>query len=136
GAIQTKSPKPILTEAGVNDKLDFDIGGSALVATISPGLRTVTQHRSAVATALSDAASVPLSGAYDDVTHLFTFSKSSGTFNIRLTSSAPNRDRSGWRTLGYTGDTDLTGSLSYTGDTPVGDNPDEWVIRVDVRGFK
>lgn len=107
--------------AGKNDLLDFDEGGGALVATIAPGRYNpegdgVTLDE-VVDTALSAAGAGSYTVTYNQTTHKFTITKSAGTFNIRRTSAAPNRDRSAWTTMGFSDKVDLTGALAYTAET-------------------
>jgi hypothetical protein len=66
--------------------------------------------------------------------HFVRVTYSGAAFTIR-TGSGPgdNKHRSAWASLGFTGNTDRTGSLSYTADTPIWtqDDSDAMVVRLD-----
>lgn len=128
-------------EAGINDLIDFDEGGAALVATVAPGLYvpeySLSAALSAAVKAALDAAGGTYTVDYSDTTHKWTITKDGGgTLNLRLTSAAPNRDRSIMPTLGFTGRVDLTGATTYTGDTAVFTDPDvQHIVRVTTAGY-
>jgi hypothetical protein len=119
-----------------NNVIDFDIGGSALKATQTPGIWTlqgwgdfiVEDQMNAVA-GVSD-----ISISYDVATNKFTISKGAGTLNLRCATGA-NRGNSMYGVLGFSSAVDRTGSLSYLGDSAVSEGVEQHVIRVDAKGF-
>lgn len=130
---------PHEVEAGISDRLDFNIGGSALVATLTPGLyaaAALAAHVQAAIRAAIGGADTTGVATYSETTHLYSVGRSSGTFNALLSTGA-NKDRSAWKLLGFTTSADLSGSSSYTGDTAAFTDADtDHVLRVDARGYK
>lgn len=105
-----------------NNKLDFDIGGSLLTATIANGTYYGEELATQVATAMNTAASTTdIKCFYNRLTHEFTITKGSGTLRLRwLTNgagaAATNKNNSIGVTLQFVTWADQTGSLSYTGE--------------------
>jgi hypothetical protein len=121
-------------EAGVNDRLDFN-DGSVRAAVLTPGPYTRAGLVAHLQTRMN-AVSSGITCSYSDSTHLVTISKSSGTLQLLLGSGA-NKERSIFSDAGFTGDTNLTGSLSYAADTVLFDDVDlDHVLRVDAKGYK
>jgi hypothetical protein len=136
---------PYEVAAGISDRLDFDIGGAELTATLAPGvyggaqLAALTQAAIRVAIGGGDVTGLC---TYSETTHLVTTGRSSGTFTAHLGTGA-NKDRSAWKLLGFNGSANLSGSSSYTGDTVLYAAPApgvhhtlDDVFRVDASGAK
>lgn len=131
-------------EAGKNDLLDFDEGGAALVATVAPGYYLPTNASLfAAITAALQAAGTGTYGCARDVggvspEKIFVQQTAgSGVFNIRLTNTAPNRDRSAWPFLGFTGKVDRTAALKYIADASTFTDVDsQTVLRVSLGGVR
>lgn len=122
-------PGPIEIEAGVNDMLDVrvdnGIGFNTREVIIPPGLYRLEANGASGAgfgflpTVESVLDALPDSDFSVNPTADFKTTLSfSGTALELLIDSGVNKHRSAWKTLGFTGKDDLTGSLSYTADTP------------------
>jgi hypothetical protein len=119
-----------------NNKLNFDIGGVELTATLALGLYTAAGLASEATTKMTAAAATAVSLAYSETTHLWTFSKSSGTLNLR-TQNGTDKDISAWSLIGFHKGGNRTGALSYVGDDPTFTHPDDnHIIRCDAKGYK
>lgn len=118
-----------------NNLLDFDIGGGALLATLTPGLYTSSGLAAHIATVMSNAAAVSINCAYSNATSIFTISKPSGTLNLRNQSGA-HASAGPWAKVGFNRSTDRTGALSYAGDNATfQDNEKNFFLRVDGKGY-
>lgn len=127
---------PFMVVAGSTDRLDFDLGGSPLSATLVAGAYTSTQLATHVAAMLTAAAGTAIACAFSNVTHFFTVSKAAGTLTLLL-STGTSKDRSAWKLLGFTGTADLTGALTYTStDQSFTDAGKDHILRCDAQGFK
>jgi hypothetical protein len=132
------APKVVTVE---NNRVDFNIGGGALVATVAPGvylpgLRSGGAYSgsiylcSALAAAMNTAAgTADITVTLSASTHKYTIAKGAGTLQL-LCSSGAGRDVSMWGLLGFDNAADLTGALTYTGGAAVFDSPEKHVIRI------
>lgn len=105
---------------GQNDKADFDINGATeKTATVAPGIYKWWNLMGSLASDMNTQAGVGnISAIYDKATMKPTVSRGSGTLNLR-TSNGSNKRRSIWYTLGFSGASNKTGSLSYPADYAV-----------------
>lgn len=112
--------------AGVKDCIDFDEGGGALLAVITPGTYTADSFAMAVGSAMTAESSAVGYGwtyvcSYDDETNKFTIEETSGPNNFSLSwltglSGPGGNGRSAASVLGYSEAADDTGASSYTAD--------------------
>ncbi len=125
-----------------NNKIDFNIGGGALLATIPVGIYiagyddggTHIGLAKAIATAMNTAAGVgDIKITIDLTTKKFTISKTAGTLNL-LCNTGANKAQGAYETLGFK-ETDKTGALSYLGDNEVYKTPEAVILRGDTHGF-
>lgn len=100
-----------------NFRIDFDEGGSPLVAELNLGSYTLSEYVTEIARALNDAGALTYSASVDRATRLITIS-ASGTFSL-LVSTGGSAGTSTFTLAGFTG-ADLTGQSSYTGDSVSG----------------
>jgi hypothetical protein len=121
--------------------LDFDVGASALLATLTPGLYVPATLAVEAAARLNAAASVAdITVTYDDESHRLTVAKGAGTLNL-LCDTGVNADLSGWSVLGFDRATDKTTLPSYEGDAEALFDADTdadvlHILRVDGDGYK
>lgn len=116
-----------------NRRLNFNTGGSELLATLDPGLYTAAGLASEVQSRMRSAtgdSSVDVT--YSDTTHLFTITRS-GTLNLLCSSGTAKG--TAWSLIGFE-NTDLTGSTSYTGTDVTFEDADEHIIRCTAKGYK
>lgn len=75
-----------------------------------------------------------ISVTYDETSRKFTIAKSAGTLELLLSIDTGNL----WKSLGFTGNDDLTGLLSYTSDAPVFEvaSSSDLILRVDAKGWQ
>jgi hypothetical protein len=137
------APKIVTVE---NNRVDFNIGGGALVATIAPALRLpglrsggaysgTTYLCDAIATAMNAAAgTADITVTLSASTHKYTIAKGAGTLQL-LCSSGANRDVAMWGLLGFDNAADLTGALTYTGGAAVFETADQHIIRMAHVGY-
>lgn len=134
-------PMRVTTE---NNKLDFNIGGGALVATIPVGLYVAglddgTDHKGlckAIVTAMNTAAAVAdMRCVFDMATKKFTISKVAGVLNL-LCSTGVTKAASLWKLIGFNEVADRTGALTYLGDNETYTTPEAVILRSDAHGFK
>ncbi len=100
-----------------NNLIDFNEGGSDLIAEIEVGTYTLTDFLTAVQNAINDAGSQTYTISVDRTTRLVTIAASSN-FSL-LVSSGVSTGTSGFSLLGFTG-TDRTGTNTYAGNIPSG----------------
>lgn len=119
-----------------NNVVDFDIGGAALKATVTPGIWTLQGWGEQILKpAMNTAAGVSdISVVYSSATYTFTISKAAGTLNL-LCSTGANRGNGMWGVLGFSSGSNRTGALSYLADSAVSQGAEQHVIRVDAKGF-
>ena len=99
----------------INNTIDFDEGGPALLATIASGnYATGAAYAAAVKAALDAAGGQVYTVTYSGVTNDFTIS-AAGVFDL-LWSTGANFATSAARDLGFDDSADDTGLTSYTGD--------------------
>ena len=137
------APKVVTVE---NNRVDFNVGGAALVATIGkslylPGLRTGGAYTGsvylcgAISGAMNAAAgTADITVTLSASTHKYTIAKGAGTLQL-LCSTGANRDGAMWEVLGFDNAADLTGALTYTGGAAVFDSPEKHVIRIASVGY-
>lgn len=127
-----------------NNKLVFDIGGSALTASITPGIYylydsgAISGVSGLVATI--QAAMIAAGGGsdigctFDTATAKVKISKGAGTLNL-LCATGSDVQTGIWALLGFDASADKTGSLSYSADNVWPAAPESHVIRCDVIGY-
>jgi hypothetical protein len=135
---------PYEIEAGVNDIINWDEGGAELTATLDEDIYTASELASEVATQMTAESGGTITCSYSDSTNKFTITLNAGTLNLRV-STGTNKDKSVYKTLGFSGSSNKTGSLSYAGDeatftpTKTGEPLDvdkDHIIRCDAQGMK
>lgn len=112
--------------SGSNDKMNFNVGGSELTATVSAGTYTATTLAAAIVTALNAASAGTYTAARSSATGKWTITKSAGTFEL-LTNTGTNVATSIWSTIGFSTASDNTGALTYTGAS-IALHTEEWVV--------
>ena len=136
--------QPMRVVVGEDNLYDFNEGAGGLKATVTdtthrrPGGTGAGNFEDIVKAAL-DAAGGTYTVLYDDATHKFTVTQiaPATTYQIELAVAAANRDRSGWRRLGFDGDASKTGALNYTSDAAIFTDVDaQHIIRLTVTGYK
>jgi hypothetical protein len=101
--------------SAANNKIDFDIGGGALVATVANASYTSTSLAAAVKAALEAAdATGTYTLTYSTATKKFTLARADGTFNLQW-ATGPNTAASIKSLIGFTADD--TGAISYAADS-------------------
>jgi hypothetical protein len=112
-----------IIESGINDKIDFNIGGSELTATLTAGTYgSGTLMCAQIVSAFEAAEDTGIySATYSPLTAKFTITKSTGTFQIKW-STGSHASQGAGATLGFSADD--TGSLTYTSDNEVLGIPD------------
>jgi len=138
--LQDVTPKVVTVE---NNRIDFNIGGAALVATITPrvylpgykstggaysGSRYLCNEIATVMNAAAGTADILVTLSAS--THKVTISKGAGTLQL-LCSTGANRDLAMWDLLGFDNGADLTAALTYTGGTAIYQSADQHIVRVD-----
>ncbi|HEC60729.1 hypothetical protein LCGC14_0461100 [marine sediment metagenome] len=98
-----------------NQKLDFDEGGGALVATIVATTYTPTALCAQMKTQLEAAGALTYTITYSG--KIFRISSSAGTLNLNA-ATGPNIANGIWSTIGFAA-TDLSGFINYAGDKAV-----------------
>ncbi len=130
----TSDVGPYTVEAAAN-QLQFNIGASELTATITAGLYTAKGLAHAAAEAMTTAAATPIEVTHSETAHNFTVAKASGA--LTLLCKTGSSEAKLWPLLGFSVSSDLSGSLSYTGDQTTFESAyDDHVIRVDGQGMK
>lgn len=105
-------------DSEINNTIDFDEGGPALLATIASGnYATPAEYAAAVKAALDAAGGQVYTVTYSGVTNEFTIS-AAGVFGL-LWSTGANFATSAARDLGFDDSADDTGLTSYTSDSSV-----------------
>lgn len=102
-----------------NNIINFDEGGGELTATISIGRYTATTLQAAIITAMDGAGSNTYTAVFDRDTRLYTIS-ADASFDLLIGTGA-QKGLAPFTLLGFTGSVDLTGALTYTGDSVSGD---------------
>jgi hypothetical protein len=135
--------RPIIIEAGVNDRLDFSVAGVPYVATFGGG-KYHWDHSGSLR--LNDVLQTALNAAgagaiFNYPTYaLATAGKATFTASAAfaiLTGTGANKHRSLWRTLGFTSGADVGAAASQTSDTGMFVNCDsQHVLRIKLRGFQ
>ncbi len=128
-----------------NNRVDFDIGGGALVSELLPGLYHVELvpefgDPASIAGYLAgrmnaDAGTADITVTYGESTHKFTIAKGAGTLNL-LCATGANKHRAMWKVLGFNPNTDRTGALTYTADATTFGSVDEHIIRCDATAYR
>jgi hypothetical protein len=110
----------------LNNKLDFNIGGSELTATLTSGLYNAGTLATELDTQIEAAASTSteFTVTYDTTIHRFTLTKASDTFEIHWNTGAnaisPTKPMHGLADLlGFAVGGNDTGALTYTSDEAV-----------------
>jgi hypothetical protein len=121
-----------------NDKLDFNIGGGALVAGTNHAEEPTIYGMEFVcllwAAAMNTAAgTADITITYDQTTHLVTIAKGAGTLNL-LCATGVNKHRSIVPMLGFI-QGDRTGALSYVGESPAFVETDDLIVRAEIKGL-
>ena len=118
-----------------NNKIDFNEGAGALVATMASGNYSITDYATAVKTALDASGTLTYTVTFSRITRIFTIS-STASFDL-LVASGLFIGVGAFPLLGYTG-ADKTGVSTYNGQTGSGTEyitqralsgyvaPDEW----------
>lgn len=142
----THDVRPIVIDRS-NNKLDFNIGGGALAASIPAGIYYIGDGSNPssgfrrglleqIRQAMNAAAAVAdFNVTYSETTHLVTIAKGAGTLNL-LTNSGASEIGSVFPLLGFDTGADRTGALSYAADSVIFTDCDsQHVIRCDVAGY-
>ncbi len=95
-----------------NQKLDFDEGGGALLATIDPATYTPTTLCANIKSKMDAAGGLTYTITYSG--KIFRISSTPGTLNLNA-ATGPNIANGIWATIGFAA-TDLTGFLNYAGN--------------------
>jgi hypothetical protein len=98
-----------------NQKIDFDEGAGALVATINPGNYTIATLLVAIKVKLDAAGVETYTISYGAATGKWTISHAGSTLSL-LWNTGANKANSIASTIGFIDTSDDTGSVSYTGD--------------------
>jgi len=125
GSVSTSETASFTVDA-TNNKLDFNIGGSELTATITLGTYPIGTNQAtsgSLCKAIYDAivAAEPTGTytvSYSTTTKKVTITRSSGTFNL-LWYSGTNHSTSIGSLIGFSLSADDTGSLSYESDNTI-----------------
>lgn len=97
-----------------NRKIDFDIGGGAVVATLTTGTYTPTALAAEIVTQLNATAAGTYTCSYSTSTGKWTITKSAGTLSL-LWNTGANTANGLHTTIGFSSAADSTGALTYTG---------------------
>jgi hypothetical protein len=133
---------PFIIEAGVNDHINFNenIGGSGteFTAVLDAGLYTAQDLAVEVETKMQAASTSDEYCDYDESTNKFTLHhEHPGSGLTLLLKTGSNKDRSAYKTLGFTGTDDQAGTTSHTSDEAVFTDADTGnAVRVDAQGYK
>jgi hypothetical protein len=107
---------PSFVVTALNNKIDFDEGGAALVATVTAGTYTGATFAAAIATAMNAAPGKTLAYTcvYSAMTERFTIATTSATtnFNLRWNTGA-NKAADISLLAGYSDSADMTGAKTY-----------------------
>ena len=125
-------------QTGINDRIDFDEGSSALVATLTEAQYTPEALATEVSTQMTSAGT-DFTCTYDEATEKFAIAQDTpATFNLLWTSGA-NEDRSAGKTLGFDVTADDGSATTYTADDLVTGIPEDIVnavIEIAMKMFK
>jgi len=97
-----------------NQKIDFNEGGGALVATLATGSYDADTLCTEIKSKMEAAGALTYTVTYSDTTNKFTIA-ASGTFSL-LWNTGANKANSVADTIGFDDSADDTGSASYTAD--------------------
>jgi len=97
-----------------NNKLDFNIGGGPVVATLTAGTYTATTLTAEIVTRMNAAAAGTYTCAFSTSTGKWTITKSAGTLSL-LWATGANTASGVHSTIGFPSSSDYTGALAYTG---------------------
>lgn len=111
-----------------NNKFDFNEGSGELTAALDIGIYTPTQMAAELKLQLDAVGTKVYTVTFNRSTRGFTIAADSGTFSI-LIDTGTNFSNSPYDLLGFTGSIDLTGSITYTGDSAGGSEyaPQFWL---------
>lgn len=101
--------------AGVNDKLNFNIGAGEVTATLTAGTYTPTTLAAEIVTRMNAAAAGTYTCTFSRSTGKWTITKSAGTLSL-LAATGTNVATGVWSSIGFSA-TDRTGALTYTGSS-------------------
>lgn len=122
-----------------NNAIDWSQTGGGtpiLSGFIPPGLYMPHELANAITTVLNAQGGADKSCAYNQTTHDFTLTRAAPSFNLHL-GDGPNKGNAIWSTIGFTGSANLTGLLSYTGDTAIYTDPEtDHILRADGVGAR
>jgi len=122
--------------AGENDGLDFTDGVGANTAWLDAGLYTAADLASHIQTMADAESADTITCTYSDSTNQFTIASDGGTLELDI-QDGPNKDRSVYKTIGFTDTANKTGATSYTGDDATFTSVDtDHIIRVNAQGYK
>ena len=113
-----------------NSKMNFDIGGLELTATLTVGEYTASSLATEITTQMTNVAGVAITCTKSSTTGKFTISKASGTLNL-FSNTGTDVANSTWAILGYDVSTDHTGALTYTGASIA--NHSEEYVQIDLK---
>lgn len=125
-------------QTGINDRIDFNEGGSVFVATLSENQYTPEGLVTELNTQLDSAGGETYACVYDEATEKFIIAHGGSTLNLLWTTGA-NEDRSAGKTLGFDITANDTGAVSYTADDLVTGIPEDIVnavIEIAMKMFK
>jgi len=131
------NPGPVRITAGENDAIDFFVTGTGTPSVfLTPGLYTWFALMDHVA-AVMNAATAPgtITTAYDISTGVVTIATTDVELRL-LVDSGDNKERSAYKTLGYSQTADLVGDVTYDAETPIDQDPEAQVIRCDITGMR
>ncbi|MGE0454454.1 MAG: hypothetical protein AB7O37_20600 [Vicinamibacteria bacterium] len=135
GTIEVLSDVQVLEVVDGENALDWN-DGSVRAATITPGLYTPRTLAAAVQAAMIAAGTAAAVASYSETAHVVTIARSSGSPLSLLLDTGAAADRGIWRTLGYTGGSDLAGLTSYTAPQALFVDADlDHVLQVNARGL-
>lgn len=122
-----------------NNKLNFDVGGAELTATLLVGAFVAAELAAHIQTRMREAVGggdTTVSVTYSETSNKFTISKSSGTLNLKVQSGS-NSEISVYPSIGFSKSSDLTGSLTYEAEEAVFVSAAEsHILRVNAKGYK
>lgn len=101
-----------------NLKFNFNEGAGELTATIAIGSYTPTDFATQVQTALNAIGSFTYTVTFNRAARTITIATSDGNFSLLVSTGSENAV-SAWSLMGFTG-ADLSGAMTYTGDTTTG----------------
>lgn len=106
------------TISSSNLKLNFNEGSGELTATIAIGSYTATEFATQVETAMNAVGTFTYTVTFNRADRTITIATSDGNFSLLVNTGSENAVAV-WTLMGFTG-SDLSGAMTYTGDTTTG----------------